>query len=153
MIIRIVGAPATGKTTLRHWLADYLALPHFGIDDERLFYGWSLEAWQSLKQKVDQTAACILETGGTTQSDRVVCSTRSTFTILCTASRQTRHQRLVGRVEQGYPLVTQDDYATRLLKMGAPLLTPHASINSDNGFNPNQLEALALRCNEFIDEG
>lgn len=153
-IIRIVGAPATGKTRLREHIAKVLSLPSFGIDDERNTYGWGDGAWAVLASKVRSHPNCIVETSGFSHNDITVFSDSKTFDILCTASRSVRLARLNQRVQDGYMLARGDTgYVAKLLIMNSPKLTPHAEINSDNGWGADQLQQLVERCRDFLNAG
>ncbi len=148
-IIRVVGAPATGKTMVRRLLGEALGLPSFGIDDERLTYGWSERAWPSLAAKVRGAQVCIVETSGTSPNDARMMIGHPTFTILCLASRRMRERRLQERVEDGYTLAIGDeDYVKRLLAQGVPHLRPHFVVSTDRSFDA---AALIDRCREFVE--
>ena len=152
-IIRIVGAPATGKSTIRSYLAGALSLPSLGIDDERLRYGWGNGAWEALARKVQESEHCLLETSGVSPHDAAVCRGRKTFTILCTASRAARKERLSRRLQMGYALAQADpDYVTTLLAMSGPRLEPHITVNTSYGVDGRQLQNITACCRVFLDE-
>ena len=145
-IIRIVGAPATGKTVLRSILAEALSIPAYGIDDERLVYGWSERAWAILGSKVAAAPACIVETSGMAPDERALYVGRATYMILCTASRPERERRLKDRRS------TEHDYAKRLLALGMPCVKPQAVLNSDHDqFDATKLAEVIERARRFIE--
>lgn len=145
-IVRIVGAPATGKSVLRSIIADALAIPAYGIDDERLAYGWGDRAWASLASKVAAAPSCILETSGHSPNDRTICLGHATYTILCTASTAVRRQRLQERQSP------EHDYVQRLLALGSPCVKPQAVLNSDGDqFPADRLASAIERAKRFIE--
>ena len=146
-IIRLVGAPATGKSYVAARLETELAIPSFGIDQERLRYGWGDRAWVSLREKVAAARKCIVETSGHSRNDRVLCLGHPTLTILCTASRSIRAKRLRERVEVGYYLAAgQDDYVERLMKLGSPALKPHLVVNTDHDIGLDIWQRMLDHC-------
>ncbi len=125
MTVRVIGAPASGKTFLRDLLGKALDIHTYSIDDERLalmepFEYWPTGrdhlAWDSLRQKVAQ-APCVVETQGVSPHDDL-----EGFTVLCVASYEVRRKRLEARVHNGYRFAARWDrrYVYRLLKSPAP---------------------------------
>lgn len=152
-IIRIVGAPATGKSTLRGILSTALGLPSFGIDDIRVSMlrpgehwpvGRDHVAWAKLNRAIDECEACIVETQGTSERD-VIAS--STLTILCTATTEDRQARLEQRVAEGHPLARgRRAFVTDLLMSAGPRF---GDLTFDSS-RPDPVAPVLTACREFL---
>lgn len=118
-IIAIIGATATGKSTLRRHLAEALTLPAYDIYEERQAIPlpptrglprrvWSLYhaqrralSWQTLVRKVEAAGPCIVETSGVYWPPEL--EQYPTFAVLVTAPVPVRCGRLQERVTADYP--------------------------------------------------
>jgi predicted kinase len=128
-VIRIVGAPASGKSTLRRALAAALQLPSFSIDDERLrLMGpgdvWPADdrqAWLRLRAAVELHPVAIVETSGSSTMDALVYEGTERFTILCVADAAIRRRRLIARVAARHPLARTPQYVERVSRQGEPV--------------------------------
>lgn len=128
-VIRILGAPATGKTTVRIALAAALGLAHSSIDAERLRIMspgdvWPEDdtpAWRSLRRLV-LAGPCIVETSGRSPLDSWLFADVETFIVLCVAERDVRFARLIERVRTGYPLARIRNYVERLIDVPVPVI-------------------------------
>ena len=128
-VVRIVGAPASGKTTLRLALAAGLALPSFAIDDERRAIlapgeAWPASdqvAWLNLRARLEAHHPCIVETSGLSPSDAWLYRDTERLTILCFADADVRRARLVARVRSGDLLARGPNYVKRVSRLGDPV--------------------------------
>lgn len=154
-IVRLVGAPACGKTHLSRILVAELGIPCYGIADERLVYGWSDRAWYSLAEKVAAQPACMVETSGNNPRDAWLCAELDTYTILMVASQADRKRRLQARVDDGSAdQLGLDDYVKRLLALQPPRIQPQALLSTSG--DRLDLHRLALVLDEvrrFIEAG
>lgn len=154
--VRIVGAPAAGKSTLRQALAAATGLPTMGIDDERLRLMdpddlWPADdspAWRRLRQLVE-AGPCIVETSGLSPNDRYVYQGVDLFTILVCADPWTRRRRLLARVRAKDPLARTDNYVARLWLSEPVGITPDVVWTSDASAAPGQMHALTSRVQSF----
>jgi adenylate kinase family enzyme len=64
MIINIVGPCGAGKTTLTQVLSQSLSMPMYSIADFRARYGSEIEAWSAMKERVDKSENCIIDSTG-----------------------------------------------------------------------------------------
>jgi hypothetical protein len=127
-VIRIVGAPASGKSHLRLTLAARLGLPSFAIDDERIRILRPAEvwpeddgpAWYRLRRAVTTEAPCIVETSGLSWSEAWLYDGAAVYTVLCHADPVVRRRRLVDRVADGHRLARTRDYVARLMDLPEP---------------------------------
>ena len=133
-VIRLVGQPASGKSTLRLALGAALDLPTFAIDDLRLALMrpgdvWPEDdspAWRRLRHAVLHEAPCVIETAGLSKRDAWLYAGVETFTIACVAPDHVRRERLVQRVRDGYPLARTPEYVRKLMALPPPDVTPDA---------------------------
>lgn len=139
-VVHVCGAPATGKTWLLKQLDARLGLPTFSIDEERELLlrpgqSWpadSLAAWVALEDSADTYSPCVVETSGLHGNSKALLAGRQVYTVLCTASLQTRQRRLQDRVATGYRLAgNQIDYVDRLLFMHQPNVQADSVWTSD----------------------
>ena len=148
MTVRVIGAPASGKTFLRDLLGKALNVPTYSIDDERLALMEAFElwpsgrdhlAWSSLRQKVAQ-GPCVVETQGVSPHDDL-----EGFTVLCVASHDVRRKRLEERVQNGYRFAARWDraYAYRLLSSTAPT-------HGDVVYDGNDPQPVVEACQTYL---
>lgn len=160
-IVRLCGAPATGKTWLGNLLAERLSIPFFDIADERLAFlepgrWWprsDATVWRALKRKVDAVPACIVETSGHSPNDAVLCRGRRALTLMVVASESVRAARLRARCASGDPVIKmQRDYFVRMLRIGPPPIVAAATIRTD-ALQPDApgLTGLVDQCRRFVD--
>lgn len=155
--VRIVGAPAAGKSTLRRTLAASTGLPHIGIDDERqrlmgpddLWPADDSPAWRRLRQLVE-AGPCIVETSGLSPNDRYVYQGVDLFTILVYADPWTRRRRLLARVRANDPLARTENYVARLWLSEPVGITPDVIWASDASATSDRVHALASRVEAFV---
>jgi 5-methylcytosine-specific restriction protein A len=157
--IRIVGAPATGKTSLGSQLSQRLDLPFFSIDHERSEFMQNYEKWVTEEQDLvtwvrleDKMNACpvsIVETSGNHANDKVLYNGRSCFVILCQASQLTRRKRLEAREQGQYQLTTGYAYAHKLMRIPEPNIKPDFLYNSEQPI-AEQLPILINELEQFI---
>ena len=127
-VVRLVGAPASGKTHLRNLLATRLGISSFGIDDERVRLlrpseVWPEDdapAWARLRRAATTESPCIIETSGLSWSDEWLYDGIVVFTVLCQASPEERRRRLIDRVERGERLTRTRDYVAKLMALPDP---------------------------------
>ena len=138
--IRLVGPPGTGKTTLRTYLAERLAIPSFGIDEVD-------RNWYRMKKWVEQVPVCIVEGSGITPAEQALFKLTPTFTILCLADRKIREQRLRQRPEAKQ----QPSYVRKLAGYGAPAVKPQAVLQANGPWRDEDLAELVARCRVFLE--
>lgn len=146
IVIRICGAPASGKTTLRRALEQRFGLPSFSIDEERFAlvnpgerWGDSLTGWVNLEEATDTHNPCVVETSGRHGNDAYLFQGRQVFTILCVATEPVRQQRLKQRIEEGYYSANyQWRYVEKLLRLNDVSVSPDMVLNTTN---PNAIQA------------
>lgn len=156
-VIRIVGAPASGKSTVRRALAQHLGLPSFSIDDERLrLMGpddvWPANdalAWRRLRAAIDANPAAIVETSGLSPRDQWLFDGIERFTVLVVADPWVRRWRLQARVASRHPLARTAHYVQRCWELGEPVgVTPHAIWRGDA---PADVGELAERIRSWLE--
>lgn len=138
MMVHVIGAPGSGKSTVAASLGNTLRLPVFSIDEERLDYirpgdhwPWGRDhlAWASLIAKYRQADHAVVETMGASEYEhKLEAAADAVFRVLVTASVEERRQCLADRVTDGYIFARQRDYVQRLMPMH-PLLA--ADIETD----------------------
>jgi len=147
-IINVIGAPATGKTTLRRALAKATGLPSYGIDDERIRLlrpgrWWpedDRQSWRNLWQRIgDQD--CIVETCNPIEHSA------SLLTVRCMAAQGARRVRLGMRVGSGYRLAQgRRNYIEQLMRVSDP-----ASGDCEwDGTKPHGLDGLLSAVETFL---
>lgn len=97
-LIRVVGLPGAGKTTLREALSDALSLPGFDI----AACGRRSDPagrWATLAATVDDHPRAIVESSGWTPQEQAFYATRPHVTVVVKAPPQVRRSRLAGRQE------------------------------------------------------
>ena len=154
-VVRIIGAPATGKSTLRAVLSEKLGIPGFGIDDERLRIMAPGEVWPSddriawlrLQTAINANDPCIVETSGLTARETALYVGHETYTVLCIAGIEERRARLIARVRAGHPLARLHGYVRKTL------LSPDPTTPVDvvwNGSVPAPVAPLAAVIGEWL---
>lgn len=137
-VVRICGAPASGKSTLRRALEERFGLPSFSIDEERFAlvnpgekWGDSLTGWVNLENAADTHNPCVIEKSGRHGNDEYLFEGRRVFTILCVASESARRERLKQRVTDGYYSADREwRYAEKLLRMSDVPVSPNIVWNT-----------------------
>lgn len=155
-VIRIVGLPATGKTTLARELSRRLGIPAYSIDEERLPllrpgqpwpWGRDHHAWAALERKVTGVPVAIVETGGTNPREANVLRDRRVLTIECQAPREVRRKRLAARCADGYPFASgRPDYVEQLLAL-RPVMRRDVTLDTRS---PAAVELAIAACEAFI---
>lgn len=138
MMVHVIGAPGSGKSTVAALLGNALRLPVFSIDEERLdfirpgdHWPWGRDhlAWTSLIAKYLQARHAVVETMGASEYEgKLEAAADAVIRVLVTAPDDVRQQRLADRVTDGYVFARQRDYVRKLLPM-RPLLK--ADIETD----------------------
>ena len=153
-VIRIVGAPASGKSTLRQRLASDLGLPSFDVHEERLALlrpgeAWPEEpqrAWEALDRAIRaHPDGSVVETGGNTRHEERLYERRQVMPVVCIATTEVRRQRLLARAAQGGPLVGDAPrYVASLLAQTTPIVAG-SEVYADDGY-----DALLDRARGFV---
>lgn len=133
--IHVVGAAATGKSSLAAAIAVALDVPHHSPDQVRevaMVRGtrWGRRnVWSRLARLVAEERLCVLESAGVLRAEeQAALRGAEVFRIRCTASRAVRAARLRARLGDGYMLAHSPDgrprpgYVERLLAQAAPNL-------------------------------
>jgi hypothetical protein len=124
-LVRIIGAPSSGKSTLAVALGEALDLPVFDIHTERIRFirpghHWPVDKrapWRALGVRIEQSrSGCIVETAGTAREEAALYHGRRYLTIYVHAPRHIRRQRLTERATRGDDPTIRDarDYIERL---------------------------------------
>lgn len=130
-VIHIVGAPATGKSTLRKRLEAATGLPSIAIDDERvkvLLPGemWPSRdelAWKAVAEHVNKYPASIVETSGVSERSRRMLEGHEVMTVMAKASPTNRLSRLRARAREGGPMIGNPQrYVQYLMRQDDPRL-------------------------------
>lgn len=152
-VIRIVGAPASGKTTLRRALAAALGWPSFAIDEERLrLMGpadhWPDDdrpAWWALRDALETNERCIVETSGLSQRDAWLYEGQHPFVVLCVAEYEVRMERLRARVAARERMARTKDYVSRVGSLpDLPAVTPDVVWHGDGAGTAELAELMRL---------
>ena len=110
-VVRIVGQPGVGKSTLRVALERDLGISSQDITDHRMHLHRSAWAWSSMRNLVDRLPIAIVESAGTSDHEARFLSDRASLTIAVRAGREVRRARLERRPEAAADVT----YVDRLL--------------------------------------
>lgn len=160
-VVRLCGAPATGKSWLRSRLAMELGLPAFGITEERERLTrpgrwWpddDRQAWANLRAKLAAVPVSIVETSGLSANDAVLFRGVRLFTVYCTAALEVRRRRLIERVSRRSRAdARKPNYVADLLA-SVPAVRADARWDSSAGTGgAGALAGLVDRIRRFLEE-
>lgn len=123
-VVRLIGAPATGKTFLRAALAATGAAS-LGIDDERERGLGGARAWDALRGKLLAESSAVVETSGVSPREASLYRPHDRrLVVLCVADEPTRRGRLIDRQRADAMLARDPGYVDRLLAYTDPDVEP-----------------------------
>lgn len=162
MIVHVVGAPGSGKTTLAQALARDLGFPVASVDSERRKLlrpgqSWPRDdslTWRAMQRHVEANPSLIVETmGGTPKSERLL-EGRDVVTVLVSAPERIRHERIRDRARLGHdPMIGRPDkYVQFLTKIPVPEVTADAEWIGTHAIPGEQYDALVSTLRQSVGE-